>query len=147
MKGNAIGIASAALNSLSKTSDSLSNRSMRDMFRSEESCSKTGIGKLRGIRRSCVRFRVQSAGTSIRWNISFAKNARRPIYANHRTSGGPAQSVWTVTPDLYFHSGIIVGAAAIGMIFSGFVAFLMLVAVLVGAGFAIKKLFSPPTPY
>src|SRR5579862_8640819 len=41
MKANAIGIASAALNSLSSKSDPISNRSLRDAFRSEEQTLKT----------------------------------------------------------------------------------------------------------
>lgn len=148
MKGNAIGIATAALNSLSKTSDSLSNRSMRDMFRNEEYMLKNWnreAARDPSIMRpvpcpKCGHISPLEYLVCEKCQTPYLLHTADKMTVRHKVYGRLLLTFAVV-------SGVIVGAAAIGMMFSGFVAFLALVAVLTGAGFAIQRLFKPPTPY
>jgi hypothetical protein len=148
IKGNAIGIASAALNTLSKKQDSVSNRSYRDMFRSEEQTLKT-------------------------WNREAAKhpNIMKPVPCPRCGHLNPLEYIWCekcqapylietaenmhLRPKVYGKllltfavlAAVIVLSAALGVMVSGLLCVVLLVLVLAGAGYAIHRLFKPPTPY
>lgn len=148
MKGNAIGLATAALNSLSLKADPVSNRSLRDVFRTEEQLLKN-------------------------WNREAMRNPAilRPVpckacgYANPlecltcQQCGAPylleAAGKMTNKKMLYGRlllsfavlAGVIVTAAEVGVAVSGAAGAVLLFLIILGAGGLLYKVFKGPSIY
>jgi len=142
LKANAIGLATAALNSLSQRTDSVSNRSLRDIYRAEEQMLKS-------------------------WNREAAKRPiiMRPVACPKCGHVNPVEYLicagcgapylleiargMTNMPMVYGRllitfallSAVIVAAAAIGVMVSGMLALILLIAIVAGAGVVIHKMF------
>jgi hypothetical protein len=145
MKANAIGIASAAMNSLSLKADPISNRSLRDAFRSEEQTLKQWNREAASNPKSMRPVSCQRCGHVNPLECVICEKCQAPYLME-------AANKMTNRPMIYGRlllsfaviSGVIVGAASIGLLVSGILSAALVVVVLVVAGLFLKKLFLPP---
>ena len=145
MKANAIGLAGAALNTLSKNLDPVSNKSFRDAFRSEEQTLKTWHREAHAHPEIMKPVPCPNCGHINPLETLICEKCKRPylLDAAHRMHIKPLIYGRLVLAFATL-AGVIVGSAAVGVLFSGLLAFLMLLLLLTSAGLFIHWLFRAP---